>query len=219
VAAPFRRRARVWLSLALTVMALAAAACASRSTSSQFVRKGPGFIDVGGPEDALAPEKREDIERATRDAVARRATEKRPTLPSIESRDPALGKALAAYRNAPSVATHLRVAEEYQRVGVQDIALDHYTDALRLEPRNIAALDGRARLWRDAGLIVPALADAHRARYFDPASAAVRNTLGTILERRGLCHQALAEYREALRLSPGAGWAKRNVTRLADTCL
>ena len=103
-------------------------------------------------------------------------------------------------------------------MGVQDLAFDHYTDALRLEPRNIAALDGRARLWRDAGLLLPALGDAHRAKYFDPTSAAVRNTLGTILERRGLCREALAEYREALRLNPDAGWAQQNVTRLTDTC-
>ncbi len=201
------------------MVALAAGACAGRATSSQFVRKGPGFIDVGGSNDALAPEKREDLERATRDAVAKRATEKRPTLPSIESRDPALGEALAAHGKAPTLATHLRVAEEYQRVGVQDLALDHYTDALRLEPRNVAALDGRARLWRDAGLLLPALGDAHRARYFDPSSAAVRNTLGTILERRGLCREALSEYREALRLDPDAGWAQQNVTRLTDNCM
>jgi tetratricopeptide (TPR) repeat protein len=218
VAAAFRRRVRVRLSFALTLVALAGGACASRSTSSPFVKKGPGFIDVGGSAEAPTPARREEIERATREAVARRAKEKRPTLPSIESRDPALGKALAVHGKSPTVATHLRVAEEYQRVGVQDLALDHYTDALRLEPRNIAALDGRARLWRDAGLFVPALGDAHRARYFDPRSAAVRNTLGTILERRGLCHEALAEYRAALRLSPEAGWAQQNVTRLADTC-
>jgi tetratricopeptide (TPR) repeat protein len=204
--------------LALILVALATGACASRSRSNPFVKKGPGFIDVGGTAGTLDPVKRQDVERATRDAVARRATEKRATPVSIEGRDRALGEALAAHGRVPSVATHLRVAEEYQRVGVQDLALDHYTDALRLEPRNIAALDGRARLWRDAGLVLPALSDAHRARYFDPKSGTVHNTLGTILERRGLCHEALAEYREALRLSPGAGWAQQNVTRLADSC-
>ena len=105
------------------------------------------------------------------------------------------------------------------RVGVRDMAFDHYSEALRLDPRNIAAFDGRARLWRDVGFLAPALADAHRAKYFDPRSAEVRNTLGTILERRGLCHDALTEYREALRLQPDAAWAQQNVTRLTDTCL
>jgi Flp pilus assembly protein TadD len=101
-------------------------------------------------------------------------------------------------------------------VGVTDAAFDHYSDALRLEPRSVAALDGRARLWRDTGLLGPALADAHRARYFAPKSAEVRNTLGTILDRRGLCHEALAEYREALRLKPDAVWAQENVERLGE---
>ena len=182
------------------------------------MKKAPGFVDVGGPEEAATPVKREEFERARREAVAKRTAEKRAPLPSLEGSDPALGQALAALGKAPTVAGHLRVAEQYMRVGVRDMAFDHYTDALRLEPRNVAAFDGRARLWRDVGFLAPALSDAHRAKYFAPKSAEVRNTLGTILERRGLCHDALAEYRQALRLKPDAAWAQQNVTRLTETC-
>jgi tetratricopeptide (TPR) repeat protein len=206
------------LSLLLALVAPLGAGCVSRSAASPFVKKGAGFIDVGGPEDAATPARRAEFEKARRDALASRAAVKPSAPPSIEGRDAALGAALAAHRQAPSVTTHLRVAEAYQRVGVHDLALDHYTDALKLEPRHIGALDGRARLWRDAGLLMPALGDAHRARYFAPKSAGVRNTLGTILERRGLCREALAEYQEAVRLQPDAAWAQQNVTRLTDTC-
>jgi len=204
--------------LACVFGSLFVASCATRSASTPFVKKKEGFVDVGGYPDTLSGPKREEFERAKREALARRAGEKPAALPSIESRDPALRAALAALGAKPSADDHLRVARAYQQVGVQDIALDHYSDALRLAPKSVPALDGRARLWRDAGMIVPALADAHRARYYDPTSAEVRNTLGTILERRGLCAEALGQYREALRLRPDAAWAQQNVTRLADTC-
>lgn len=202
----------------LALAAVMAAGCAGRSaTSGPFVRKGgPGFVDVGGPPLAATPAAQEEIERATREAVAKRAAEKAAPLPSIEGRDRGLRDALAELGKAPSAARHIRVAEAYRRVGVTDAAFDHYSDALRLAPRSIAALDGRARLWRDTGLLGPALTDAHRARYFAPTSAEVHNTLGTILERRGLCAEALAEYREALRLKPDAAWARENVERLGE---
>ncbi len=150
--------------------------------------------------------------------MARRAADRPAPLPSIEGQDDGLRDALAALKAAPSAGAYLRVADAYMRVGVRDVAFDHYTEALRLEPRNVAAFDGRARLWRDVGLLGPALTDAHRAKYFGPKSAEVRNTLGTILERRGLCQAALTEYREAARLKPDAAWAQQNVTRLADKC-
>lgn len=184
-----------------------------------FVKKGgSGFVDVGGSREPVTPIAQTELDRAMREAVAKREAERPAPLPSIEGRDLTLREALAALGHGPSAAAHLRVADEYMRVGVRDMAFDHYSDALRIEPRNVAAFDGRARIWRDVGFLAPALADAHRAKYFGPTSAAVRNTLGTILERRGLCHEALAEYREAVRLKPDAAWAQQNVTRLTDTC-
>ena len=151
--------------------AMLSSACASRTAPSPFVKKGgAGFIDVGGAR-APTPVAQADIDRSTREAVAKRAAERPAPLPSIEGRDVALGAAIAALGKEPSATAHLRVATEYMRVGVRDVAFDHYTDALRLEPRNVAAFDGRARLWRDVGILAPALADAHRAKFFDPTSA------------------------------------------------
>jgi len=213
-----RRATRVAFSALLAV--LIGSACAGRTASLPFVKKGgAGFVNVGGPQDLPTPIAQAEFDRARREALTKRAAEKPAPLPSIEGRDVQLRDALAALGDAPSVAAHLRVAEQYMRVGVRDLAFDHYSDALRVEPRNIAAFDGRARLWRDIGFLAPALADAHRAKFFAPRSAEVRNTLGTVLERRGLCRDALAEYREALRLKPDAAWAQQNVTRLTDTCL
>lgn len=200
--------------------ALLAGACATRSApSGSFVKKPPGFVDLGGSQESVPPIAQAEVDRAVREALAKRAAETPSARQSIEGRDPELREALTALAVAPTATAHLLTAEQYMRVGVGDLAFDHYSEALQLEPRNVAAFDGRARLWRDVGFLAPALADAHRAKFFAPRSAEVRNTLGTVLERRGLCREALAEYREALRLKPDAAWAQQNVARLADTCV
>ena len=213
------RRFPVAAALSVAVAAaLLQTGCASGSTS-RFVRKPAGFINLGGPAQADVPAiTPEAFERARREALVERASTRPAALPTIEGRDPGLRDALAALGKAPSAGAHLLVAAEYNRVGVYDQAYDHYSEALRLAPRNTTAFDGRARLLRDAGLIGLALADAHRARYFGPRSAEVRNTLGTILERQGLCRQALRQYEEAARLAPDAAWAQQNVARLTGSC-
>ena len=103
---------------------------------------------------------------------------------------PGCAQALSSLRAQPSALAHVDVAVAYHRLGVLDAAFDQFSQAIALEPRNATAWDGRARLWRDWGLIVPALGDAHRARYFAPKRAEVLNTLGTILERAGQCDGA-----------------------------
>lgn len=207
---------------AVLAMLLPLVGCAARSggSSSPFVKKGAGFIDVGGNTTSASTEKvsRDALRRAAAEAAAKRAAEPKPTLPTIEQRDPALRDALADLFKGASVARHLKVAEEYSRVGVADQAYDQYTAALVLEPRNFAAYEGRARLLRDVGLPGMALSDAHWARFLAPRSASAHNTLGTILERQGHCADALAEYQEAARLQPEASWAQQNVIRLSDKC-
>ena len=197
---------------------LLAAGCAAGPVSGPFVKKSGRFVEVGAPRQAASPEAARELERVRREAVAKRAAEPRAVLPSIEGTDPALRTALAALGRVPSAAAHLRVASEYPRLGILDIAYDHYSDALAIEPESGDAYEARARLWRDIGILAPALTDAYRAKYYAPESAEIRNTLGTILEGRGWCQAALEQYREALRLRPGADWAQRNIARLSRTC-
>lgn len=200
------------------VLVALAGACAPRA-SSRFVVKDGGFVDVGGP--AVPAERivsREELRQAVHDAVAARAAEKRAGPRSIEETDPALKLALAALARRPSADAHVAVAGHYSRLGVSDMAYEHLSQALAIEPRSFQALDSRARLLRDVGLMAMALADANRARFNAPGSAAVRNTLGTILERLGQCREALAAYREAARLSDGADWARSNASRLSASC-
>jgi Flp pilus assembly protein TadD len=133
---------------------------------------------------------------------------------SIEQNDPELRLALSSLQREPSPAAHVAVAVAYHRLRVLDAAFDQFSQAISLDSRNVAAWDGRARLWRDWGMIAPALADAHRARYLDPQRAEVQNPLGTILERAGQCDGAREAYRAAVALDHEAAWARQNLARL-----
>ena len=205
----------------LPVVLVSATGCASRSTSSPFIiKKGSGPVDVGHGV-GFKKIDRGQIERARREALARRAAAAPEQLRSIEGTDVALRNALAALGQQESAAAHVAVAQQYWRLHVYDAVYDHYTDAIRLEPRNVTALDGRARVWRQWHMTEPALSDAHRARYFGPERPDVLNTLGTILEQAGQCGAARDAYASALKLDPSAAWAKDNLVRLegrTDTC-
>jgi Flp pilus assembly protein TadD len=155
------------------------------------------------------------VARAEQQALAERAKKPSANLASsVEQRDAGLRTALQTLQHKPSAASHVSVGVAYQRLGVRDAAFEQYSQALVFDARNIDALDGRARIWRDWGLIAPALADVHRARYFAPQRADVMNTLGTILERAGECNGARKAYRDAIAIDDRAVWARRNLARL-----
>jgi len=201
--------------LAVTWMGVAVSGCVtSRRSSSPFIiRKGDGPIHAGN----IAPVKKAQqlkADEARREAVARRAAERPVALPTIERVDGPLREALATLGRDESAQAHVAVAWRYWSIGVYDAAYDHYSDAIRLDPKNATAWDGRARVWRHWHLVEPALSDVHRAIFYAPERADLRNTLGTILEAAGACVDARQAYAAALKLSPTATWAKANLDRL-----
>jgi Flp pilus assembly protein TadD len=66
-------------------------------------------------------------------------------------------------------------------------------------------------MWRDSGYPTFALGDAYRAVYFAPDSAAIHNTLGTVLQALGRRPLARTEYERALSLDPSAAYALNNL--------
>jgi tetratricopeptide (TPR) repeat protein len=221
-----RRKAPVpgVIGCAFALVLTLAAGCASYSppgSSPYIVKKGSGPINVGHGT-KVTRVKRTDIERASRDAIAKRsATSKPEGAPSIERLDPVLREALASLERQGSAKAHVAVGQQYWRLRVYDAAYDHFSDAIRLEPRNVAAWEGRARVWRDWHLPGPALSDVYRARFYGPDRPEVLNTLGTILEQAGQCGAAQDSYASAVKLDPTAAWAKANLVRLqdrSDTC-
>ena len=109
---------------------------------------------------------------------------------TLEMRDPGLAADLLTLASSPTAERHRLVAERYRELGILDLAYRHFNDALALNPRDAAAYEGLARVWRDWGLPEAAVGDAHRATFYAPQSASARNTFGTIM-------QALGRYSDA----------------------
>jgi tetratricopeptide (TPR) repeat protein len=128
----------------------------------------------------------------------------------LEASDTALKEALAELARGESAPTHRAVADAYRRLGVLDIAFEHYRTALRFDTQDGAAHDGLARIRRDWGQLDLALSDAQRARHFAPATAEVVNTQGTIYWALGRHADALEAFQRAALLYPRAAWAHSN---------
>jgi tetratricopeptide (TPR) repeat protein len=133
---------------------------------------------------------------------------------TVEAQDPALAAALLRLAVIPTSAHHRAVAAEYRRLHILDAAFDHLSAATRLNPRDAAAYDARARIWRDWGFPELGMADSARAVFYAPRSAAAHNTRGTLLAAAGFTEDALREFEAALALDPGASFARVNKCRL-----
>jgi tetratricopeptide (TPR) repeat protein len=133
---------------------------------------------------------------------------------TVESQDPALAAALLRLALIPTPAHHRAVAEEYRRLQILDAAFDHLSAATRMNPKDAAAYDARARIWRDWGYPQLGMGDSARAVYYAPRSAAAHNTRGTLLAAAGLKEDALRDFEAALALDPEAAFAQVNKCRL-----
>ena len=134
---------------------------------------------------------------------------------TLESRDPALAADLLLVLSQPSAERHRAIGERYRALGVLDAAYRHFNSALTLNPRDAAAYEGLARVWRDWGLPELALGDAHRATFYAPQSASARNTYGTVMQALGRYKDASAAYELASWLDPEAAYAVNNLCYLA----
>jgi Tfp pilus assembly protein PilF len=198
----------------IVAAALVGSACASARPPNRFIRYGDDRGTVELMEAPAAPQAVPDavVRQAVAKARAERGTP--PALPTIESMHADLRRALQRLRAQPSPRAHVRVAQEYARHGVRDLAIDHFDTALRQNSRLAAAYDGRARIWRDWNMPGFAIGDAYRAASLAPRSPEAQNTLGTVLMQLGQCRGAKVAFERALFLQPGALYAAKNLTRL-----
>jgi tetratricopeptide (TPR) repeat protein len=212
-----RRRRRLVLAsvVALSSLLVGCAHSGRTGTTSRFVKGNIPDYEAAWRELNEKPEEslQHFIARVRRLAAAARPA--RTISPSIETQDPVLRDTLLQLSLTPSAENHWRLGEAYRRRLVSDFAYDHMREAVRIDRRFAPAWDGLARIWRDWGYPQYALGDAHRAVYFDPANAAYRNTLGTVLQAVGRRREARAAYEEALRRSPKASWALSNLCLVA----
>ena len=196
------------VSAALIVCGLTS--CASRRASGltdRLIVQGEPALNIPGPPAPGRPTLDPALRKQLRDAVP----PARDPVPTIERLDAGLAEASAALQAQPTAEHHWRVAEAYRRLHVLDAAYDHFSDALRLDPKAAAAFDGRARVWRDSGFPQAGLADAYRAIAHAPSSAIPYNTLGTLYWSLGDTHAARLAFEQALAHDPAAVYAVRNL--------
>jgi tetratricopeptide (TPR) repeat protein len=130
---------------------------------------------------------------------------------TLESFDQPLSAALVQLAAAPSAVGHRRVAGEYRRLGVLDMAYTHYMKAVEIDRRDAISLDALARIWRDWGFPERGLTEAYHARTLAPDSPVVANTIGTLLQAMGQIRSARAWYMRAVNLDAQAAYALNNV--------
>jgi len=190
------------------------AGCAhSGAASNRYLHGRPSEYTLPAPVDAAASEA--DLASTVRRLQAEATREPTVAAPTVEATDVELRDALAVAAAAPSSESHRRAAAQFLRVGITDQAADHLSAAIALDPRDAAAYEMLARLWRDWGFPGEALGDAHRAAYYAPDSAASHNTLGTVLHRLGRYADARGRYEQALILDPTAVYALNNLCAVA----
>lgn len=161
------------------------------------------------------PSLEESIQKIRKLMAEARPAPKTPAAQSLETRDPVLQQALAAYAVAATADNAVAVAAAYHQYGLLDQAYSYYSRALALDSKSGGAYEGLARVWRDWHLPHLGLGDAVRATYFAPDSAAARNTLGTILQALGRRKEAGDAYRAALARDAQAAYALNNLCYLS----
>jgi Flp pilus assembly protein TadD len=122
-----------------------------------------------------------------------------------------LADAIARFEAEPTVRHEVGLAQAYVRAGILDHAYEHFAHAARADPREAAAWDGLARVWRDWGFPHLGLGDAYRAASAAPESPIVRNTLGTILQFLGNGSAARVQFNLAVTLDGQAAYAQNNL--------
>jgi Flp pilus assembly protein TadD len=142
---------------------------------------------------------------------SRPAATARAMAVTLEAMDPALSAALLKVAVVPSAGAHRELAQEYRRLGVLDMAHEHFTRAVTLDRTDAVSYEALARIWRDWGTPQMGLADAYRAVYFAPDSASAANTLGTVLHRLHRVDAAMDWYARAISLDPQAWYALNNL--------
>jgi tetratricopeptide (TPR) repeat protein len=83
-----------------------------------------------------------------------------------------------------------------------DDAISYFSDRMRANDQDAAALAYRARAWKEQGDLEKALADLDEAIRLDPKSAAWFCNRGLVYEELEDPNRALRDYDEALRLDP-----------------
>ena len=109
----------------------------------------------------------------------------------------------------------------YENLNKHEAAAREYEEALKLDPRNLYALNHLGLAYKQLHLLDDAEQILRKALEIDPKSARpesknLHNYLGLIYLGRGDIGEAIAEFRESVRLFPKDIWARQNLAALYE---
>lgn len=103
---------------------------------------------------------------------------------------------------------HVQMGRTYALSGKPEMALEHYREALKIDPNNVDALCNTANIQGKTGDQQQALANYQAALKICPDSATIHYNLGTLHLQRLQPEKALPHFESAVRLRPdyAAAW-------------
>jgi tetratricopeptide (TPR) repeat protein len=107
-------------------------------------------------------------------------------------------------KNPGAWMAHINLGQFFGQTGRSDIALEQYSDALRIRPDLPEAYYNRGSTLAQMGRVPEAIGDFDQALRLQPDSVDVHINLGNALARSGRMREAINHYEEALRIQPDA---------------
>lgn len=125
----------------------------------------------------------------------------------------------AKYGDRPNISlAYSNRGNAYMDAGELDKAIADYTEAVRLDPAYVDALNNRGNVYNTRGEHDKAIADYNRVIAIRPRHAEAHYNRGNACIAQGNYQQAIADYAEAIRINPGYAEAYNNLgNALSDT--
>ena len=115
--------------------------------------------------------------------------------------------------NESTAKAHNRLAFIYQMQRKNSEAIEHYTEALRINPNELKALNNLAILLAQMGDFSNAAINFKRALELSPQDEETLNNLGLLAIKTGNINKGIFYFKEALKYNPAYKPAQNNLTR------
>lgn len=121
-------------------------------------------------------------------------------LPNWEGSLPLFGRIVANYPDCAGAQNGMGLALSF--VGRKSEAIEHFREALRLQPGSVHAHYNLGIELADAGKLEEAMTNFNEAIKLNPRSEQLHNNIGVILAREGKLQEALEQFQRAIELNP-----------------
>ncbi len=97
---------------------------------------------------------------------------------------------------------HIHLGIALEQKGMLDEAVDHYHEALKINPDKVPAHNNIANFLGQKGGVDEAISHYQKALQIDPNFAEGHCNLGIVLQEKGRVDEAISQYQDALRIKP-----------------